>query len=174
MIWYSMTLRAPLSQEIQREYNRLTKLIASIPSSAKNLKKIDGTGEKVSLSDLIAYQIGWGRCVIRWYEAGLRAEIPEMPGEGFSTWDYRAIARHFYQKYQDEQDQTFHRIVMRLIEIVEKEFQTGNLEKIGVWNWCTLSSGKQWPLSKWIRVNTCAPYRRACTLIKKTYRKNSD
>lgn len=164
------TLQAPLSQEIQREYNRLTKLIASVPSSARNLKKIDGTGGKVSISDLIAYQIGWGLCVIRWYETGIKGEMPEMPGEGFSKWDYSAIAHHFYQKYQGEQ--AFQRVVFRLIEIVEKEYQTGNLEKIGVWPWCTLSSGKQWPLSKWIRVNTCAPYRRAYGLIRKSIIQN--
>lgn len=167
------SLKAPLSQEIQKEYDKLMKFVASIPVALRNLKKIEGTGGKVSVRDLIAYQIGWGKCLIGWYEAGVKGEVPTMPGEGFSAWDYVSIAQHFYEKYQydriEQQEQTFHQVVSRLLTIVEKEFQAGNLEQIGVWPWCTLTSGKQWPLSKWVRVNTCAPYKRAYTLIRKTF-----
>jgi hypothetical protein len=164
-------LQALLSHEIQKEYKKLKDLIASLSISLRVLKKIDGTGGKVSVSDLVSYQIGWGKCLIRWYETGIKKEMPEMPGEGFSSWDYIAIAEHFYQKYQYdqfiEQDKAFHEVVCQLLDIVEKEHQTGNLEKNDVWPWCTLPSGKQWPLSKWIRVNSCSPYKRAYLLIKK-------
>lgn len=163
-------LKAPLSQEIQREYDRLINLIASIPTSSRTLRNIEGTGGKVSIVDLIAYQIGWGKCLSSWYESGIKGECPIMPGEGFSTWDYAAIAQHFYQKYQyhhpDEQNQVFHQLVLQLLDIVEKEYQVGNLDRIGVWPWCTLKSGKQWPLSKWIKINTSSPYKRAFQLIK--------
>lgn len=64
-----------------------------------------------------------------------------MPGEGFSTRNYNAIARHFYQKYHypdsDEQNQVFHQVVLQLLHIVDKEHQTG------IWSWCTLKSGKE-------------------------------
>lgn len=167
----SNLFKAPLSQEIQREYGRLINLITSIPVSSRVLKKIEGTGGKVSITDLIAYQIGWGKSLIGWYESGIKGELPLMPGEGFLTWDYTAIAQHFYQKYQyhhpDEQNQVFHQLVLQLLDIVEKEHQVGNLDRIGVWPWCTLQSGKQWPLSKWIKINTSSPYRRAFQLIKK-------
>lgn len=169
MFKFSYNVRMKLSEEIQREYDRLTRLIATIPASTRNLKIIERFGEKISLGDLIAYQIGWGRCVIRWYETGLKGEMPEMPGEGFTTWDYTGLARHFYHKYHSEQERVFQEVVRKLMEIADQEHQTGNLEKLGVWPWCTLRSGKQWPLSKWIRVNTCAPYKRAYALIRKSY-----
>jgi hypothetical protein len=165
------SLQAPLSQEIQREYNRLIKLIASIPAPFRTLKKFEGTGGKASAIDLIAYQIGWGKSVIRWYEAGVRGELPEMPGEGFSAWDYTAIAQHFYQKYQydgiNQQMEVFHQVVSRLLEIVEVEHSAGRLDCTGAWCWCTLPSGKQWTLSKWIRVNTTSPYKRARMLMQR-------
>lgn len=123
------------------------------------------------MADLIAYQIGWGKCLIRWYEAGIQGEMPKMPGEGFLTWDYTGLAQHFYQTYQfdnaEEQMRIFHQTVLRILEIVETEHQTGNLDQMGVWPWCTLPSGKKWPLSKWIRVNTASPYKQAARLIKK-------
>jgi hypothetical protein len=169
----SNTLKAPLSREIKKEYDRLMNSIASIPVSFRNLKMIEGTGGTVSVTDLIAYQIGWGKCLIRWYESGIKGENPEMPGEGFLKWDYVAIAQHFYTKYQydriDQQEQAFHQVVSQLVNIVEKELQSGNLEQIGVWSWCTLLSGKQWPLCKWIRVNTSAPYKRAYSAIRKNF-----
>jgi len=165
-----ITISTPLSLEIQRESDRLMELVTPLSSSIRNAKEIDGTVGKVSVADLIAYQIGWGSCLIRWYEAGIKYEMPEMPGEGFSKWDYVAIARHFYKKYQydqgEQQNRAFHQVVSQILAIVEKEHQTGNLERLGVWPWCTLASGKEWPLSKWVRVNTCAPYKRARSLIK--------
>lgn len=171
----STLLKAPLSLEIQREYERLKKLIAPIPAPFRMLKEMEGTGGKVSVADLIAYQIGWGQCVIRWYEAGIKGEMPAMPCVGFSTWDYVAIAQHFYQKYHydhmDQQDQIFDQIVRQLLDIIEKEHQTGRLEQTGIWSWCTLQSGKQWPLSKWIRINACSPYKRAHALISKNLKK---
>ncbi|EKE08286.1 MAG: hypothetical protein ACD_17C00252G0006 [uncultured bacterium] len=160
-----------LSQGIRDEYDRLIKVIIHISPSVRTSKIIEGTGGKVSVADIIAYQIGWGKCLIRWYEAGIQGKVPEMPGNGFSTWDYLGIAQHFYQRYQfdssDEQIGVFHQVVLRILEIVEVEDQTGNLDRTGVWPWCTLPSGKQWPLSKWIRVNTASPYKRAIRLIKK-------
>lgn len=163
--------QSTLSQDIQYEYNRLVKIANHVSPSLRTLKIIDGTAGKVSVSDIIAYQIGWGKSLIRWYEAGIQGKMPEMPGEGFLAWDYLGIARHFYQIYQfdsaEGQMRIFHQVVLRILEIVEVEDQTGNLDRMGVWPWCTLSSGKKWLLSKWIRVNTVSPYKRATALIKK-------
>lgn len=163
-----------LVQDILREKDRLVNVVGQIPPSAWLLKEIDGTGGKVSVSDLIAYQIGWGKCLIRWYESGLRGELPELPGDGFVTWNYVSIAKHFYQKYRhdspDHQLGEFQQVVSRIIEITEGEQLLGNLDRIGVWPWCTLPSGKHWPLSKWIRVNTASPYKRASSMVLKWWR----
>jgi hypothetical protein len=159
-----------LARDILREYDRLVKLVSGLAHSDRVLKGMDGTGRKVCVADLIAYQIGWGKCLIRWYEAGKRGEIPVMPLEGFPKWDYSAIALHFYQTYRldggDGQMKVFERVVLRILEIVDIEGQTGDLDRTGVWPWCSLASGKEWPLSKWIRVNTASPYKRAFLLIK--------
>lgn len=155
--------------EIFRAYEKFVAEITLVPPSHRSLKIINGTGGKVSVADLIAYQVGWGKCLIRWYEAGIQGKVPEMPGDGFSTWDYLGIAQHFYQMYQfdgsEEQMKRFHQVVMRILDIVETEDQADNLDRTGVWPWCTLPSGKQWPLSKWVRVNTASPYKRATQLI---------
>ncbi len=162
------TFSAPLSRLIVKEYNGLALAISKIKSRTK--KDIEGTGGKVSAADLIAYQIGWGRLLIAWHETGERGETPQMPGEGFTKWDYTGLAKHFYQKYQydsgKKQEAEFYQTVSTLLNIVEKEHRTGRLDQTGVWAWCTLPSGKEWPLSKWIKVNTSSPYNRAARLIR--------
>lgn len=166
-----------LSIEIQRQYDRLVKIVAQLPVSSRKVKELEGTGGQVCVADVIAYQIGWGLCVVRWYEAGIRGEMPVMPVEGFAKWDYTAIAHHFYKMYHfdggDEQMDAFRSVVVRILAIVEIEGQTGNLDREGCWEWCTLASGKAWPLSKWIRVNTCAPYKRAASMVKSSFSKNA-
>lgn len=160
---------SPLSKEINKEFNRLQKISAVFLGTRRRKKMFDGTGGKVSVSDLIAYQIGWGISLIRWYEEGVNNKTVEMPGEGFSKWDYNGIARHFYSKYRfdssQKQMEVFQDVVNQIIDIVEKEHRNGQLDKLGIWNWCTLSSGKKWPLSKWIRVNTISPYKRARIIL---------
>lgn len=164
-------MSSPLSQDIQKAYDQLIKVVSNVSASKRLNKTIEGTGGKVSVVDLIAYQIGWGKCLIRWYEVGNKGDFPEMPGDGFSKWDYIAIAKHFYKQYlydaSTQQMEVFEKVVFQILEITQKEQQTGNLDQEGVWPWCTLSSGKKWPLSKWIRVNTVSPYRRAIQLLKK-------
>lgn len=159
------------SREIRLEYDRLKDSVAAIPVSQRELKLLDGTGGKVSVIDLIAYQIGWSKCLIRWYEAGLQGKYPEMPGDGFSQWSYVEIAKHFYKKYRydgaEEQMKILDELVLNILTIVNQEAKNDQLDQIGVWAWCTLRSGKSWPLSKWIQVNTVAPYKRAIKLIKK-------
>jgi len=164
-------LFAPLSKLIKLEYNKLMNLILQIPMENRYKKIIDFSGGQVSVADLIAYQIGWGNLLIGWHQDGIKGKMPDMPGEGFTKWDYTGLAQHFYKKYQydngNEQIKQFHNVVQKIINIVENEYKNGNLDKTGKWAWCTLSSGKQWPLSKWITVNSSAPYKRASGLIRR-------
>jgi hypothetical protein len=160
-----------LMKSILTHFEKLQELIRLVPASQRQLKAIEGTGGMVSVSDLVAYQIGWGTLLIGWYEAGKQGKMPEMPGEGFATWDYSGLASHFYKKYSYDggvkQDAEFEKVVQRLIAVADVEHQHGNLERTGVWEWCRLKSGKEWPLSKWMQINTVAPYKRAAVLIRK-------
>ncbi|MGE0010515.1 MAG: ClbS/DfsB family four-helix bundle protein [Candidatus Babeliales bacterium] len=168
-----INVHSPLSQSILKEYEKLVRAIIVMPEKDFFKKKMQGTGGLVSAADILAYQIGWGKLLIGWYVAGINQVTVEMPGEGFSTWDYTAIAQYFYHKYADWDKsrfiKEFEKVITKIIDITEKEYASGNLNNVGVWSWCTLKSGKAWPLSKWITVNTIAPYKRARSLLKKSF-----
>lgn len=171
-----MGITAPLSTTILNSYKTLISVSSQVPLAYKNLKLIQATGGALSVCDLIAYQIGWGKLLIHWYNSGLQSENIVMPGHGFSTWDYTGLAKYFYSKYGYDghtiQLEEFKKVITLIIKIVDSEYASGNLEKIGVWDWCTLPSGKQWPLSKWVIVNTSSPYKRATALIRKCMKEN--
>lgn len=164
----------PLSKEILGSYHSLVSSISKISPEHRNTEYMDGTGGKVSVCDIVAYQIGWGKLLIGWYECGLLEQSPEMPGEGFLSWDYVGLAQYFYNKYHlkglNQQLTELEKLVEAIIAIVEKEHKNCRLNKLDVWSWCTLKSGKQWPLSKWIRVNTVAPYKKASASVRKLFR----
>lgn len=161
-----------LSEEIKSTYLKLDGLLEHVPINLVNEKKIVFAKSLVSIADLIAYQIGWGKLLLQWYQSGIKNQTIQMPGEGFNKWDYKGLAKHFFQihhyKNFSAQRQVFQQIVQEITAFVEYESQTGSLDKVGVWSWCTLPSGKKWPLSKWVTVNTKSPYKRAKLLIEKS------
>lgn len=158
----SKSLTCPLSQEIEKEASKQLTLLKQLPKEKRN---------ELWIAERIAYQIGWGQLLLYWYNTGIQGKNPEMPGDGFTKWNYKDIAEYFYKKYLydqgPEQEKRFQAIISEVLAIVEKEYQTGNLDECGVWPWCTLPSGKDWPLSKWVRVNTISPWKATSTLLKK-------
>lgn len=170
-MYKSKSNKTLLSDEIATAYNNLVDVVDRIPNQQFYEKTIEVTGEEpTSVADSMAYQIGWGTLLIGWYNAGIAKKDVVMPGDDFTTWDYVGIAKHFSEKYRYQDKSTtleaFYSVVAEIIAIVKKEEKkNGNLNRLGIWSWCTLGSGKQWPLSKWVEVNTVAPYKRARLLI---------
>jgi hypothetical protein len=170
---FEKNLKTPISSEILNAYKKLLKPILQISETHFFENLYDGTGGKVSAAKIISYQIGWGTFLLTWYKSGVANKKIVMPGDGFDTWNYKKIAVYFYQKYaslsQEKLLRMFECVVRDIVLITEKEYASGNLDTIGVWQWCRLKSGKEWPLSKWIRVNTIAPYKRAALLITRQH-----
>lgn len=160
--------KTSLSKKVIISYQKLFQALQLLELEDFYKKNIIFNDAFISPAELLSYQIGWGEMLLFWYHQGKQGAFFVMPGNGFDTWDYKGIAEYFFKESvlqkQDQQLERFTKLVMQIVEIVEDEDRQGNLEVIGVWSWCTLRSGKSWPLSKWIRVN--APYKRAFALLK--------
>ena len=164
-----------LKNKLIAAHKKLQEIVERVPAGDRKKKQISFTGGLCSVCDILAYQVGWGTLLLGWYRAGLKNEMPVMPCKGFD-WDYNALADHFYTKYNRNTlrflKNSLEQIVDELGIVIEKETQSGNLDKLGVWPWCRLKSGKEWTLSKWIQVNTIAPYTRATSAIRKNMKLN--
>ena len=165
------------AQKLISLHTQFVLLVKNLPEDLTHKKIIEGfVKEETSICNVISYLIGWGNMLIEWYEQGLTGKDFVMPGQGFAKWDYAKIAQHFFQKYHQntltQQLALLEKTISQIVSIIKKEDTHGNIEKLGVWKWCTLKSGTQWPLSKWITVNSTAPCTRAITKIRKAL-KNS-
>jgi len=156
-----------LDKEIHLRSTQFIDAFEAFPIPKREEKIIPFTWGMVSSQDLLAYQLGWGRLLIQWYSHGLTGQEVTMPGEGFTKWDYEGLAKHFFKKYQRSSIQDFIDLVQAVTAMVKEEGYQGRLSSVGAFAWCTLPSGKQWSLEKWIRVNTCSHYKRAVRLLKK-------
>lgn len=156
------SLACPFSQEIQKQAARQFAVLAQFPMEQRHERWI---------AERIAYQIGWGQLLLYWYHTGVQGKTPQMPGDGFTKWNFKAIAQHFHTKYLydqgSSQETCFRNLISEILAVVEKEHLAGNLDRLGVWPWCKLPSGKEWPLRKWIQVNTIAPWKATTALLKK-------
>ncbi|MCP5369386.1 MAG: ClbS/DfsB family four-helix bundle protein [Rickettsiaceae bacterium] len=164
-----------LSKQLIVAYNKLSETTKKIPAQLIG-EEIITKFEKnnITVSNVLSYLIGWANFLVSWYEKGKQHKSFIMPGEGFSKWEYEKIAYHFYGKYEenslDNQLLSLKIVTQKIISIIEVESCSGNIDRLGVWHWCTLKSGKQWPLKKWIVVNSLSPYKRALARIKATLR----
>jgi len=171
LILVNINLKNPLALELILTYNKLVSFVMELPESLHKSEIIIGFDKKIiSVSNVLSYLLGWTNMVLTWYKQGKKGIIFIMPGEGFDTWNYEKITEYFYEKYRSvnrhKQCLLLKESTYKIIKIIETESQLDNLDKLGVWEWCTLKSGKKWPLKKWITVNSLSPYKRALSKIK--------
>ena len=119
----------------------------------------------VSPADRLAYQIGWGRCLLNWDQSERDGHEPAMPAEGFGWKDLGALAQSFYDEYDTRSiawlRKTF-RATVADVEAMIDRLTDDELFQIGRRDW----AGDKWPVVKWIQVNTIAPYRSARTKVR--------
>jgi hypothetical protein len=65
----------------------LVKAVTNISQDYFFEKSYEMSGVKVSVADIIAYQIGWGELLIYWYTSGTQEIDFVMPSDGFKKWD---------------------------------------------------------------------------------------
>lgn len=120
----------------------------------------------VSVCDVIAYQIGWGKLLLGWELAEKNQEILSMPDKGYKWNQLTALAHSFYDTYKNftlaqllgEYKKVVQEIQAMISSMSEEELFT--LQKR---QW----AGDKWPISKWVQVNTIAPYTAARRKIRK-------
>lgn len=116
--------------------------------------------------NLVAYQIGWGRLLLGWYQTGLNGQIPELPAKGFKWNQLGDLTQHLYSQYSsnsykkllDQFDQVYREVHQLVKTASEKELYT-----LEVHAW----TGNKWPLGRWINVNTSSPYKSALSKLRK-------
>lgn len=75
----------------------------SIPVERSRIVGVKGNikGTKITLCDTVAYLIGWGELVLKWYGLSAQGKTVDFPDTGFKWNELGNLAAHFHKQYED-------------------------------------------------------------------------
>ncbi len=119
--------------------------------------------------EIIAYQLGWMGLLRSWDSKEHEGKAVITPEPGYKWNQLGALYQSFYDKYRDKSltqlQQLFVDAVDSFIEWLN-DFSDEELFKPGGRNWAA-STSSNWPVWKWVHINTVAPFKSFRTKIRK-------
>lgn len=162
------------------DYQNRTELIFEISKRAKlfieefndieekdKYKLIDGVDR--TPAQMIAYQLGWMNLIFDWEKQEQQGHIVITPTPDYKWNNLGGLYEGFYEKYKGytlkELCTMFIKAEQQIVELINgytdvELFQQGGRK----WSSSTLSN---WPIWKWIHINTVAPFNSFRTKIRK-------
>ena len=153
-----------LISDIQKTYKKLADDLEGIPAELTDEKTLPGHAKDTTMSvcNLLAYLVGWGNLVLKWYRISSQGKKPDLYDTGYSMNQLGELAQKFYRDYQDDDFQTLlqklDQVVKEILHMVES---TDNKDLYEV-PWY----GK-YPFGRMIQFNTSSPYKNARGRIRK-------
>lgn len=163
-----------------QEYSDKNALIAEIAKTADLfIKEFDGIDEADknvryeevdrTPQEIIAYQLGWMGLIRNWDGDELDGKEVRTPAPGYKWNQMGELYQGFYDKYQDrtlaELRELFMNAVASLVEWLDN-FSSDELFKPGGRKWAA-STSSNWPVWKWVHINTVAPFKSFRSRIRK-------
>lgn len=157
--------RRELTDQVQTTFEKLRAELEAAGGTVGKVHCVDDW----SIKDLLAVRGWWTEKVIDWIEAGKRGEIPVTPAEGYRWKETPSLnaeivkksQRASYRSIRSRLDRSFARVVPTIDSLSDRE-----LLVIGIFAWAG-----NYPISRWISINTARQYTTARTLIRKALRK---
>ncbi len=126
----------------------------SIPESKARKSAVEGNikGTMISVSDTVAYLIGWGKLVLKWHHFKSKNQHVDFPETGYKWNQLGLLAEHFHEEYRDwkyddllvELESTINEILLLISGLTDHDLY-------GV-AWY-----EQWTLGRMIQFNTSSP-----------------
>ena len=159
-----------LLNAIETTFSKLAEDFRKVPADVSGLPLMEGhsKGELMSVSNLVAYLLGWNRLVLKWLEKDEKGEPVDFPETGFKWNELGELAKKFYSDYKNV---PFVDLVDRLRQAKDQiivEISKRNNQELYEKEWC----GK-WTMGRMIQLNTSSPYSNARNRLRK-WLKNLD
>ncbi|MBB1418945.1 ClbS/DfsB family four-helix bundle protein [Pseudoalteromonas sp. SG44-1] len=143
------------------------KLMADYRSISKSKARklgVEGNikGTIISVSDTVAYLIGWGKLVLKWHHLKSQNQDVDFPETGYKWNQLGLLAESFHEKYRDwkyddllvELESTVHEILLLISSL-------SNHELYGV-AWY-----ERWTLGRMIQFNTSSSMKNMRTKVRR-------
>lgn len=153
-----------LLNAIETTFSKLAEELRKVPADVSGLPLMEGhsKGELMSVSNLVAYLLGWNSLVLKWLKRDEKGEPVDFPETGFKWNELGELAKKFYSDYKNV---PFVDLVDRLRAAKEKiivEISKRNNQELYEKEWC----GK-WTMGRMIQLNTSSPYSNARSRLRK-------
>lgn len=158
--------KVALVAEIRKTADRFISEFADVSESDKAMRllEVDRTPQEI-----LSYQLGWMNLLLSWDHDELNGKEVVTPSPGYKWNQLGGLYQSFYSKYQDES-------LARLIELFEStvdeliqwlnSFSEEELFHPGGRKWAS-STPSNWPIWKWVHINTVAPFNSFRSKIRK-------
>jgi hypothetical protein len=154
--------KTQLLESIQKQYAILEKFLVPLTTEQMAFSSAPGAW---ALKDILAHLYEWQQMFFRWYEAGLRGEMPEVPAPGYKWNQLPALNQSIYEKYRDLTPEQalalFRESHQKTIEFIENLPDT-DLAVPGLYPWMNKNT-----LMAYLNANTAAHYAWALKDAKK-------
>jgi len=151
--------------EIKKTYQLFDKEFDDIQNEKMNIRiqEVDKTPQ-----EMIAYQLGWLNMVMDWEKAELEGKKVITPSPYYKWNQLGPLCQHFYARYSGYSLQELRTQFRKSIEewcawidrLSDEELFTPNMRKWTVTN-------ANWPMWKWIHINSVAPFKNFRAKIRK-------
>lgn len=156
--------RAELLLAIDTNFGKLFKALQAVPESMAQVPGMEGhcRGTTMSVTNLVAYLIGWNELVIKWIERDAASLPVDFPETGFKWNELGRLAQKFYRDYEGL---AYPALLMRLMaareRIIELIEARGDDQLYGcLWY-------EKWTMGRMIQFNTASPYLNANGRLRK-------
>lgn len=162
------------------EYENRQELILEISKRAKlfieefndiNEKDKDKLIEGVDRTptQMIAYQLGWMNLILHWEKQEKEGQIVMTPTPDYKWNNLGGLYENFYKQYDGytlkDLCTMFTKAEQQIIELINN-YTDIELFQQGGRKWSS-STPSNWPIWKWIHINTVAPFKSFRTKIRK-------
>ncbi|QIB68897.1 ClbS/DfsB family four-helix bundle protein [Aminipila butyrica] len=158
--------REALIAEIKKTANLFISEFDGIHESDKAVRfeEVDRTPQEI-----IAYQLGWMKLLRSWDKDELAGKEVVTPSPGYKWNQLGGLYQSFYAQYQEESlselIELFGSTVEELIHWLDG-FSDEELFCSGGRKWAS-STPSNWPIWKWVHINTVAPFKSFRSKIRK-------
>lgn len=126
-------------------------------------------GAKRTPAQIIAYQLGWMNLILDWEKQEQQGHIVITPTPDYKWNNLGGLYEDFYKQYKEytlkELCTMFIKAEQQIIELINKLTDV-ELFQQGGRKWSS-STPANWPIWKWIHINTVAPFKSFRTKIRK-------
>ena len=161
-----------LIDEIKKTSELFIKEFTEIKENEKN-KMIDGVDR--TPSQMLAYQLGWMDLIQTWEANEQKGIAQVMPKEGYKWNTMGSLYEEFYKEYSkyalNELIDMFHKSVDDIIKLVDSYTEVELFEQ-SKRKWSS-STPSNWPIYKWITINTVSPFKTFRSKIRKWNKLNT-